>query len=55
MVIIMQINMEISPMEKMINIKDRLECFFDGRLIDRNNTTAEYRLHQPVRLSLIHI
>lgn len=33
----------------MINIYDCIECFFTGRLIDEDKTTAEYRIHQPVR------
>ena len=33
----------------MINIYNRIECFFTGRLIDEDKTTADYRIHQPVR------
>lgn len=37
----------------MINIKNRRECFFDNFLIDEENTTAEKRLHKPVRKGVI--
>ena len=33
----------------MINIENRRECFFDSFLIDESKTTAERRLHKPVR------
>lgn len=33
----------------MINIGSRRECFFDDYLIDTAKTTAEQRLHKPVR------
>ncbi len=33
----------------MINISNRRECFFDNFLIDEAKTTAEKRLHKPVR------
>lgn len=33
----------------MIEIGSRRECFFDDFLIDTDNTTAEKRLHKPVR------
>ena len=37
----------------MINIQDRRECFFDNYLIDEEKTTAEHRLHKPVRRGVI--
>lgn len=33
----------------MIDISNRRECFFDDYLIDTDKTTADFRLHQPVR------
>ena len=33
----------------MLDIGNRLECFFDQELLDMNVTNAEVRLHQPVR------
>ena len=40
----------------MLNIGNRLECFFDQELLDMNATDAEVRLHQPVRreVSMVH-
>ena len=40
----------------MLNIGNRLECFFDQELLDMNVTNAEVRLHQPVRceVSMVH-
>ena len=37
----------------MINIGNRRECFFDTFLIDEAKTTAERRLHKPVRREVI--
>lgn len=37
----------------MININDRRECFFDNFLIDEQKTTAERRIHKPVRKGVI--
>lgn len=33
----------------MLNIGSNRECFFDDTLIDTGNTTAEFRVHHPVR------
>jgi len=33
----------------MISLGHRRECFFDDYLIDTDKTTAEFRLHEPVR------
>ena len=33
----------------MLNIANRKECFFDDYLIDTEKTTAEFRVHRPVR------
>ena len=33
----------------MINIGKKRECFFDDFLLDNENTTAELRLHKPIR------
>lgn len=33
----------------MQNISNRRECFFDDRLIDTARTTAEFRVHRPIR------
>ncbi len=38
----------------MINIGSRRECFFDNYLIDEEKTTAEKRLHKPVRKQVLH-
>ena len=37
----------------MINISNRRECFFDNFLINEEKTTAEKRLHKPVRRNVI--
>ena len=37
----------------MINIGSRRECFFDTFLIDEGKTTAERRLHKPVRREVL--
>ena len=37
----------------MIDIGKRRECFFDDFLIDREHTTAERRLHKPVRRDVV--
>ena len=37
----------------MINIGKRRECFFDTFLIDEEKTTAERRLHKPVRRNVL--
>ena len=37
----------------MIHIQSRRECFFDGFLIDEDLTTAETRLHKPVRRNVL--
>lgn len=37
----------------MINIGNRRECFFDSFLINEEKTTAEKRLHKPVRKGVI--
>ena len=37
----------------MINIGNRRECFFDNYLLDEEKTTAEVRLHKPVRRNVI--
>ena len=37
----------------MINIGSRRECFFDTFLIDEEKTTAERRLHKPVRREVL--
>lgn len=36
-----------------INISNTRECFFDDMLIDTNKTTAEFRLHRPVRKNTV--
>jgi len=33
----------------MLNIGNRRECFFDDAMINTDQTTAEFRLHKPVR------
>ena len=33
----------------MINLGSRREVFFDNFLVDEEKTTAEFRIHQPVR------
>ncbi|MBQ2749024.1 MAG: hypothetical protein IJF34_04490 [Clostridia bacterium] len=33
----------------MLNIGNRLECFFDDYLVNRDKTTAEFRIHAPRR------
>jgi len=33
----------------MINISNKRECFFDNYLIDEKKTTAETRVHHPVK------
>lgn len=38
----------------MIRIGKRRECFFDNYLIDEEKTTAEKRLHKPIRRQVIH-
>lgn len=38
-----------------INISNRLECFFTGRLVDTEKTTAEYRMHEPVRRETVMV
>jgi len=37
----------------MLNIANRRECFFDSYLIDTDQTTAEYRVHSPVRREIV--
>lgn len=37
----------------MIDIGNRLECFFDTFLIDEENTTAERRLNKPIRREVL--
>ena len=37
----------------MLNIGNRLECFFDDYLIDPQKTTAERRLHKPTRQKVL--
>lgn len=37
----------------MINIGNRRECFFDNFLIDEERTSAEKRLHKPVRRGVV--
>lgn len=37
----------------MINIGNRRECFFDNYLINEEKTTAEARLHKPVRRKVL--
>lgn len=37
----------------MINIGNRRECFWDNYLIDESKTTAEKRLHKPVRRKVL--
>jgi len=37
----------------MQNISNRRECFFDDRLIDTARTTAEFRVHQPIRREIV--
>ena len=37
----------------MINIGNRLECFFDDYLINKSESTAELRLHKPCRIKNI--
>jgi len=37
----------------MINIGSKRECFFDNFLIDETKTTAEKRLHKPVRRNVL--
>ena len=37
----------------MINIGSRRECFFDTFLINEEKTTAERRLHKPVRREVL--
>ena len=42
-------------MNNIINIGSRLECFFTGRLVDEEKTTAEYRMHNPVRRETVMV
>ena len=37
----------------MLNISNRRECFFDNYLIDEEKTTAQVRLHKPVRKGVL--
>ena len=37
----------------MIDISNRRECFFDDYLIDVEKTTAEFRLHEPIRKEVV--
>lgn len=37
----------------MINIGNRRECFFDDYLLEKEKTTAELRMHKPVRKGLL--
>ena len=37
----------------MLNIGNNRECFFDNYLIDEEKTTAEVRLHKPVRRGVL--
>ena len=37
----------------MLDIKSRRECFFDNYLIDEEKTTAQTRLHKPVRRGVV--
>ena len=37
----------------MINIGQNRECFFDDYLIDTEKTTAEFRVHQPIRKGVV--
>ena len=37
----------------MLNIGNRRECFFDDYLIDEDKTTAQVRLHKPVRKGVV--
>lgn len=37
----------------MQNISNRRECFFDDHLIDTTRTTAEFRVHQPIRREVV--
>ena len=37
----------------MIDISNRLECFFDDTLIDVEKTTAEFLLHSPERREIV--
>ena len=39
----------------MIEILNRRECFFDDYLIDTERTTAEYRVHEPVRRDVVMV
>ena len=39
--------------DKIINIKNNRECFFDDYLLDRKNTTAESRLHNPTPREIV--
>ncbi len=39
----------------MISISNRRECFFDDYLIDIDRTTAEFRLHEPVRRECVMV
>lgn len=36
-----------------IDISDMRECFFDDMLVDTEKTTAEFRLHRPVRKNTV--
>ncbi len=42
-------------MEDIISIDNHLECFFTGRLVDMKNTSAEYRVHNPVRRETVMV
>ena len=42
-------------MEDIISIDNHLECFFTRRLVDMKNTTAEYRVHNPVRRETVMV
>ena len=37
----------------MIDISNRRECFFDDYLIDKEKTSADFRVHQPVRRDVV--
>ena len=39
----------------MISLGHRRECFFDDYLIDTAKTTAEFRLHEPVRRECVMV
>ena len=49
----MKLNVNSENRTDIINIGCRRECFFDTFLINESDTTAERRLHKPVRREVL--